>query len=202
MINEKRQVILDEGVSVQVFDYVGTLIANTKALLGRASTQNFEMRLEHYRRMQFLPDVGVINGHIVKSSITSEYYLVLATMNEVIYGQRVSVSSIVVDCNIELKVEGIQEKADKNGNIAKVPVVKADKLKAHIAPLTADLKQYDPGLHSDAEFRIFAPAFDFNLLDKVTMVAGGKAALLKVVAVDYVRFDGIVSIDVKTETRK
>lgn len=202
MLEEKRQIILDEGLSIQVLDHTGAVLANTKAIIGRASTQNFEMRLEHYRRMQFLPDAGATNGCIVRVISTNEDYLILATMNEVIHNQHVAVSAIAVSCNAELRVEGIQEKADKRGNISKIPVVKAERLKSHVQLLTADLKQYDPGLHQDAEYRIYAPLFDIDILDQVTMYINGKSVKLKVVAVYYTQFDGIVTLEVKTETRK
>ncbi len=202
MLEDKKQIILDEGLPIEVQNYDGTIICETRALFGRASTQNFETRLEHFRRMQFLPEVPVKNGNIIKNIMSGEYYLMVASMHEVIYEYNVAISAIVIACNATVKVEGIKEVGDSKGNIVKTPDLRVDNLKAYIVPCVSELKQYDPGLHPDADFRIYVPDCVFKILDTVTTVINDNIIKLKVVAVDYLSFPGVAILDVKTETRK
>lgn len=200
MVDEKRAIILSEGISVQLLDYQGTLQATSKALLGRFTKTN-EAGLEHHRKGVFLPDLDVKNGDLILAVATNEHYLVLATMDEIIEDKVASKIAKLLACNTELKVEGISQIADANGNIRKTPVVKVYGLKCHITSITAQLRQYNPGLHPDAQFRIYCPVFDIDLLDKVTMQVNGKSVPLKVMATDYISFSGVVILDVKSETR-
>ncbi len=201
MIEEKQDIILSEGVPVLVTDLSGTVIS-TKALVGRASKQfDNTVSLEINRRAQFLPNIGVVNGCTIANVVTGEKYLIIATMPEVIAGGVASVICHLYLCNEIINVSGLTKTADDDGNITTVPVAKYTDTAVYIQPLTADLKAYDPGLHPDANFRIFAPLSSVDLLDTVTVSSNSNAPTMKVVSVDFISFEGIVIIQTRTETR-
>jgi uncharacterized Zn-binding protein involved in type VI secretion len=203
MIEIKQALIVSEGVPVTVTAIDGT-VTDTNALIGRGSrtANSSAVTLESNRKGQFLPSVTVGGGSIVNVPTSGEDCIIVAAMKEVIQGQLAAIVTHMYVCNARVTVSGVEETADENGNRTKTPVVKASDLQSFIETLTAELRQYDPGLHSDAEYRIYCPSVDITLLDKITVIMNGRSVPLKVVATDYLSYEGVVVIQVCSETRK
>lgn len=199
----KRQIILDEGVPVRVSNHAGATLLDTKALIGRATKQTqTEESTEYYRKGIFSPQFSIKNGLIVTNTVTGEVYLTLAGMSETYGQEKLSFISRMIITNAKLDVFGVSETADANGNIKKSNVQKAKDLPIHIIPFHSELKQYQMGLHEDAEFVIYAPALDFSLLDTISVKKGNRTTKLKIASVDYLSFDGVAVISALSETRK
>lgn len=199
MFSEKRDIILSEGVSLLV-EKDGTQFTTT-ALIGLDS-QRSSTGVVYQRRGHFLPDSGVTSGCLITNEQANETYLALYAMNEIAQGEPISIMAKLVICNTTLRVSGIEETADKYGNIKRIPVIKVDGLKSYTTPITAELRQYNPGLHPDADYQVYAPFFEFDLLDQITLVGAGGELPVKVMATNYLTFSGVVVLDVSTETRK
>lgn len=203
MKDVKRQIILDEGTPVELIDSTGAVVETTKALVGRATkTSQAEISLEAHRQGQFIPEVSVSNGHLVRNIPTDTYYLILASLDEVAQGEKIATITRMVECNSALTLERIEETADDNGNIKKATVTVADNLRVYVESGRAVLEQKMPGLQPDVEYRVYAPLLDVKLLDKISLLINGKSVPFKVDATDYISFEGVVIIDVRTETRK
>lgn len=199
----KRQIILNEGTPVEVIDSTGVVIESTTALVGKANKVSYaEISLEAHRQGQFIPEVQVGNGNLVRSVVTDTFYLVLASMDEIVQAEKIATICRMLECNSGMTLERIEETADDNGNIKKSPVKVADNLRVYVESGKATIEQKNPGLHPEVEFRVYAPLIDIHLLDKITLNINGNQVPFKVDAVDYVSFAGVVIADVCTETRK
>lgn len=118
--DEKRQLILDEGVPVEVHDHIGTLLHTTKALIGKATRQSMsEVSHEAHRKAHFIPELNIRNGLIVTNTVTQDKYLTLANMVEVYGTELVSTISRMVETNSSITVTGYVETADENGDITR-----------------------------------------------------------------------------------
>lgn len=202
MIDTKMAIILSEGAPVDIISPAGITVSTT-ALLGRASKQfNNTVSLETHRRGQFLPSEVIDSGYVVKNTVTDDYCLVVARYPEVIQNQKASEICHMFVCNCTINISSLEETADDRGKVSVVPVSKVSGQRAYVQALTADLKQYDAGLHPDAEYRIFAPYNNVTLLDKLTVLIGSKSIPLKVVHLDYLTYEGIITIQVCSETRR
>jgi len=202
MIETKRKIILSEGVPVSITDRTGNVV-DTKALIGRANKQfDNTVSLETHRRGQFLPDVVVDSGFIVANSTSLEEYLTIAVYPEVVRGQLVSRVSHMFVCNCTVDIRGIVETATPSGQIKRQDVVKMAGQKAYVQALSGDLKQYEAGLHEDAEYRVFAPVTDVSLLDKLIIHFDSFVIPLKIVHLNFLTYSGIVVIQACSETRK
>lgn len=203
MKDVKRQIILDEGSPVEVIDSTGVVVETTKALLGRANKVSYaEISLEAHRQGQFVPEITVHNGNLVRNAITDTHYLVLASMDEIVQSDKIATICRMLECNSSITLERIEETADENGNIKKSLVLVADELSVYVESGRAVIEQKNMGLLPEVEFRIYAPLIDVKLLDKISLTINGKKSPFKVDALDFVSFEGCVMIDVCTETRK
>lgn len=202
MFEEKRQIILDEGVEVDVKDYDGSVLFTTKAVFGKSSRQSTtEIIVEYYRSGLFMPDVDIQNGHIVTINATNTDMLVIASMEEVVHGNKISTSTRLVECNRTINVSKQGETADEYGNIivGEIPIV--ENMPVYMEKLNADLIQYSPGLLENVEYMIYAPAIDLTPLDFISVNVRGRQVKLKVETTDYITFEGVVLIGVRTDTR-
>jgi hypothetical protein len=203
MIEEKRQIILSEGVPVELRKADGTT-TDVTALIGRANrtANSSTLTLEAHRRAHFLPDVPVQSGDTVLHTLIGERYIVIADMDEVIDGQLAAHVVHMVICNTKVTISGITETVTPRGDIKKVDIVKAANLDAYTQAMSADLLQQNPGLFSDVEYVIYAPGIDITVLDKVSLSVGARQIPLKVTNVDYLSYPGLALIQVCSETRK
>ena len=201
MIGTKRSIILSEGATVSITSPAGLSI-NTTALIGRANKQfNNTVSLETHRRCQLLPEIAVDSGYIVGNPITGEDYLVVATYPEIIQNAKAAEICHMFVCNCLFNLVGMVETADDRGRTTTQPVNKLTNQQAYIQSLTADLKQYETGLHPDAEYRIFAPFNDASPLDKISVLSSSLSIPVKIVHIDYLTYSGIAVLQVCSETR-
>lgn len=201
MIDDKRDIIISEGVSVEVYgvDYA----VSTIAIIGRASTSTATLiALESHRRANFLPEVPLPCGSTVYNNVTNERYVIISTFDEVLEGEKAATVCIMYLCNAALTVSSIVEDADEDGNITQVEIIKYGDVPVHIAQVNADLRQMDPGLSPDAEYVIYMTGYDLDILDKFVVKKGSRELPLKVLSCDYFVFDGAVQIQAATETRR
>lgn len=206
MKDAKKAIILQEGVPVEVKDIslATPIVIETKALLGKATKQFFsEISLEYHRKGQFIPELNINNGMIVSNIVTDEHYLIMANYKEFFQNQHISTITRMIECNSVATIEGIQKTADDFGNIRKGTVIKVKDLQVHVEAVSAELIQYNPGLHEEVEYRIYATAInDINVLDKVILDINGIKKEFKIKSLDFISFRGIVIIGVSSETRK
>lgn len=201
MIQDKRDIILSEGVPVEVTDLAGNTVP-TIALLGRASRQsNAIITLEAHRRGNFLPEIEVDSGDLVHNTIANENYLVVGQFKELIHSEVAAIVAHMVLCNTKLTVSSIGETVNERGDIVQVDLIKTDGLDVFVQYLNSSVRQQMPGLFLEAEYLIYAPAIDVELLDKVSLTAGARNLPLKVVHLDYITYPGVVLVQACTETR-
>lgn len=199
---EKRQLILDEGVPVEVHDHTGALLYTTKALVGKATRQSMsEISHEAHRKAHFIPELDIRNGLIVTNLVTLDKYITLANMVEAYGNEVVTVISRMTETNAVITVTGLVETADENGDIFKGDVVKVADLPAFVEVITGELRQFQPGLHPNSEYVIYCSAMDFEALDKVVITKGSREIKVKVDYVDYLTYEGAVLLQVCSETR-
>ena len=199
---EKRQLILDEGVPVEVSNHTGQLLFSTKAIIGKATKQALsEISHEYHRKAHFVPELAIDNGLIVKNSVSGDNYITLATMTEAYGSEVVTKIARMALTNSLMTVTGFIETADENGDITKGEAVKAANLPVYVEVLVTELKQYQPGQLTDAEYVIYCPVMDYNVLDKVVIKQGGRSISVKIQYADYLTYEGLVLLHVKTETR-
>lgn len=204
MIGEaKREIILSEGVPVDVLDYTGAVLFSTNALVGKATKQFFsEISLEYHRTAQFVPELDIRNGLIVNNKVTNEFYLVMAHLKEVVGSEHIATVTRLVECNARVRISSFGETADDDGNITKTEIVKADNLCVYVEKVRADLKQFKPGLYENVEYNIYAPAIsNVSVLDRVVLDMNGVSVPFKIESVDYTTFVGVMILGVCTETR-
>lgn len=198
---DKRDIILSEGVPVELTDMGGNNV-QTIALLGRANKQfNSTVSLESHRRAQFLPDIEVDSGDIVLNTVTNERYIIVAAYNELIQAAVAAVIGHAILCNTKLTVSRMVEVVNARGDIVKTDTVQYEDIDVFTQAMTSEMRQQNPGLYVDAEFIIYAPAIDINSLDKISLLAGTRSTTLKVVDRDYISYPGLVLIQACTETR-
>lgn len=198
---EKRQIIMDEGSPVNVYDATGLLLYQTSALVGRATKQYMsDVSLESYRSGQFLPELAIENGLLVERLLTGETFLTIAGLPEVIGNEKTAYVSRMVVCNTEVKVESLEETADDNGNVFTAPVVKTQ-VKGYVQPVTSELIQYKPGLYENAEYLLYVPYIELKNLDKVVLQINGRDESFKVETFDDVSFPGVAVVSICSETR-
>lgn len=201
MIDEKREIILSEGVPVEVIDPAGT-ITPTLALVGRSSRQsNAIITLEAHRRGHFLPEINIDSGDHVHNTVTDERYLVIGLLRELIMNEVAASIAHMVLCNTKLTVSSLTETVNDRGDIVTENLVTVNGLDVFVQALNASLKQETPGMFVDAEYLISAPAVDINPLDRVVVESGVRQIPLKVVHLDYITYPGTVLIQACTETR-
>lgn len=199
---EKRSLILSYGNAVEVYGSQGQLLHTTKALIGKATrTAMSEFAHEYHRKALFVPELDIPNGVIVADLTTKSKYIGVATLDEVYMSEKLSTILRLIECNGEVTITGLEETADENGDVITAPVVKVQNKPVHILPMSAELLQFMPGLHPNAEYIIYMSAAEVSLLDKVTVKSGGREVKLKIEYIDYLSFEGVALLHVCTETR-
>lgn len=203
MIDIKRDIILSEGVPVLIktgdADPVPTTI-----LIGRASKQfNSTVSIESNRRGQFLPEVPVQSGSLVLNELVNEKYLVVASMPEILQGEVAATITHMFTCNATITVSGVVETLNDRGDLKKETVVKFANLDCHAESNRSSLQQKDPGYFVDCEFLVYAPVTaPISSLDKLILTSAEETRALKVVNTDYLTYNGLVEIQLSSETRK
>jgi hypothetical protein len=202
MIEEKRDIILTEGVPVDIVDFDGT-VTPTLAIIGRASRQSSAViTLEAHRRGIFLPEIDLRSGSVVISTVTNERYLAVGLMKEQIGTEIASIISHMMLCNTKMSLSTLAQTVNSRGDVVKGDVAKYTDLDVFTQAISSELRQQNAGLLHDAEYLIYAPEIEASLLDKLTLTVGTRKTPLKVVNVDYVTYPGITLVQACSETRK
>jgi len=203
MIEIKREIIQEEGVPVSIFDKDMGFVEDTIALIGKATKQfASEISLESHRQGQFLPEVGVRNGLIIRNKVTNEDYIVIANYPEVIEQQVCTIITRMIVCNSKIRVGRLIEDADERGKITKGFKELYTNLSVYAEPLDSEVKQADPGKVPKSSYRIYAPDITVDIEDQILVDIGGQMMPFKLVGYDYLSFKGLTILDVTTETRR
>jgi hypothetical protein len=199
--HDKRKIILKEGTPVILYPPTGAPI-ESKALIGRASKQFMNsLSLEENRRGYFLPDVNLDNGWIVLNNTTGEYYIAIAVYPEIYNTEILSIASHMFVCNAVIDISGFSEVWDDYGNKEVTPVVKVSGSRCYLQHVSAELRQFDPGLHHDAEYIIYTQQCDVNLLDTIKLKNNSPEINMKIVDINNFSFNGITKLQVRTDSR-
>lgn len=203
MVNEKERIIKKLGINAEV-RYPDGSTKEVKCLIGRASTIfNSMLSLEAHRKGDFLIADNVGGGCIVTNSLTGETYLVVATYTATFKDIILSRLAHMLLCNAKITVKRDERIADDNGNVKTLPVDVVSDLDIYVKVVDQQMRQYEPGLHVDAEYIIFSPAINVEPLDKILLTGyDSKPIPLKIVSYDNLTYPGISCIQVKAETRK
>ncbi len=203
VIEVKREIILEEGVPVEIYDAEMNLLDETTALIGKATRQFFsEISLESHRQGQFLPELSVVNGLIVKNKVTEEEYIVVANYPEVIEQQKSATITRMIVCNSKLNVSRLVEDADRFGNIKREFKEIYSNLSVYIERIDSIVKQTDPGKVLNVTYKIYAPNIILDIEDQIQIDVGIGMQPLKLMGYDYTTFKGLTIIDAVTETRR
>jgi hypothetical protein len=145
----------------------------------------------------------VSGGCIVNNSLSGERLLAVAMYPETFKDIMLAMVSHMLVINGSVTLSKDVREADDYGNITTKPNNIVTNAPIYIEEVKHQLKQYDPGLHPDVEYLIYASAFEVVELDKLKVIVGGGRNLnLKVLFCDYATYPGIVVIQACTDTRK
>lgn len=202
MIETKRGIILEEGVPVSVFDKEEKLF-DTTALIGKATRQFFsEISLESHRQGQFLPQLDIHNGLIIKNKVIDNDYIIVASYPEVINQQKCTTITRMIVCNSKITIGRQTEIADDFGNIKKGFKSVCKDLSVYVETIDSEVKQVDPGKLHEVEYKIFAPNIPLEIEDRLEIDVGGEMRPFKITGYNYLMFKGLTVIDAVTDTRR
>jgi len=203
MIEVKREIILEEGVPVSVHDGDGILVEETRALIGKATRQfASEVSLESHRQGQFLPDIGLTNGLIVRNKVVNEDYIVVANYPEIIDQQLCTTIARMIVCNSKMTIGRLVEDADDRGKITRTFNEVYKDLSIYAEPLDSEVKQAEPGKAPKTWYKIYAPSISLDIEDQIQIDVGGVMMPFKLIGYDYLTFKGLTLLEVVTETRR
>jgi hypothetical protein len=203
MIEIKREIILEEGVPVSVYERDTKLVEETMALIGKATRQfASEISLESHRQGQFLPEVGIRNGLIIKNKVVDEDYIVVANYPEVIDQQLCTTIARMIVCNSKMTIGRLVEDADHRGKIIREFKEIYSNLSIYAEPLESEVRQMDPGKAPKSRYKIYAPSISLDIEDQIQIDVGGVMMPFKLTGYDYLTFKGLTLLEVVTETRR
>lgn len=202
MIETKREIILEEGVPVSVFDKENKLF-DTTALIGKATRQFFsEISLESHRQGQFLPQLDIHDGLIVKNRVIDSDYIIVASYPEIIDQQKCTTITRMIVCNSKMTVGRLVEYADHRGKITREFKEIYSNLSIYAELLESEVRQMDPGKAPKSRYKIYAPSIELNIEDQIHIDVGGVMMPFKLMGYDYLIFPGLTVLEVVTETRR
>ena len=203
MIEIKRDIIQEEGVPVSILNKDMDLIEDTVALIGRATKQFVgEISLESHRQGQFLPELDIRNGLIVRNEIANEDYIIVANYPEILERQKCVTIARMLVCNSKMTVRRLVEDADIHGNIKREFKDIYKDLSIYAETLESKVTQKDPGKIMEVSYKIFAPGIEIETEDQIQIVVGGKEIPFKLTGYDPLTFGGLTLIEVVSETRR
>ena len=203
MIETKREIILEEGIPVEIFNKDGESLFETTALIGKATRQFFsEISLESHRQGQFLPELDIHNGLIVENKVTNDDYIIVANYPEIIERQKCTIITRMIVCNSQITVSRLVRTADKFGNIKKDFEDVYKDLSVYAEPIDSEVKQTDPGKLYKTKYNIYAPNLAIDIEDRLELEVGGEKKAFKLDGYDSLTFKGLTIIEVTTDTRR
>ena len=202
MIEVKRELILEEGVPVSVFDR-GEWLFDTTALIGKATRQFFnEISLESHRQGQFLPELDIHNGLIIKNNVTLDDYIIIASYPEVIEQQKCATIARMIVCNSKITVKQLVEDADKYGNIKRRFEPVWENVSVYAEPLDSEVKQTDPGKFYMISYKIYAPSMTLSIEDQIELEVNNKKVSFKLNGIDDMTFRDLTLLELSTDMRR
>lgn len=203
MIEIKREIIQEEGIPVSILDKDTVLVEETMALIGKATRQfASEVSLESHRQGQFLPEVGVKNGLIVRNKVVDEDYIVVANYPEIIDQQLCTTIARMIVCNSKMTIGRLVEDADDRGKITRTFEEVYKDISIYAEPLDSEVKQVEPGKAPKARYKIYAPSISLDIEDQIQIDVGGVMMPFKLTGYDYLTFKGLTILEAVTETRR
>jgi len=201
MKSYKSTLIKRYGTTVEIHKYLGDKpkeIVETKALLGRSTRTNSNLRtFEHQKAAQFLPKTDVSNGDFVVNKIHDESYVVVGVHQEYDGNKTLAMVTNVLKCGHKLDLKGNVEVADSRGNLKVTFDYKYQNVPCYLEQITAQLRQYEPGLNTDTEHLVYTTDLKIELTDR--LIIGNSS--FKVVDRDYTTFPGLVRVEVSEDKR-
>lgn len=202
MKSYKSKIILKYGTDLIVSRF-GEEERKTKALLGRGSRNNTNMkRLESQKEGIFLPDFDVRGGDFVINPNHNEMYVVSGAHKEYDGNFTLSVVVNLLKCNGSITVKENKRVADSRGNLKTVFEDKYTDLPVFLQEVTNELRQYEPGIHPDTEYRLYTTSIEIAEVDQVLVTVLGRTENMKVISKDYTTFPHMVVLEVNRDIRK
>lgn len=205
MKNYKSVIIKKYGTSVfvdRLIDSEIVTLESTKALLGRASRNNNNMRtLNNQKEGIFLPDCDVQSGDFIRHISRGDVFIVGGVHPEYDGDSILSKVCNLLVCHHTLTIKGNERIADDRGNLKTQFVEKYKDVPCHLEEVDDVLRQYDPGLHPDTDYRIYTAKLIIDTNDQILLNVEGEEERFKVVARNYITFPGLLVLEVKRDIR-
>lgn len=206
MKNYKSVIVKKYGTPVEVHRYLGDLpirILETKAVLGRATRSNTNLKTsENQKEGIFLPRFEIDGGDFVINKVHGEDYVVVTTHQEYDGKDTLSIVANMMKCSYRMTLKGNTRVTDARGNLKSAFGEKYKDVPCYLEQISNELRQFEPGLNPDTEHRIYTTDLDIELTDQVVITEGRRELVLRVVALDYFSFPGLVVIEVAKDIRK
>ena len=202
MVNEKERIIKKLGISCEI-KYADGTTKTSKCLVKRASALfNSIEALESHRRGDFIYSDNVTGGCIITNNISGEQFIAVGTYPEVFKDITLATVSHMLVLNAKLSLKRTVKKGTVSGEVKSTDIVVLNDIPVFIEGNKDKLRQFEMGLYPDADYAVFMPSADIDLLDKISVSVGGKVLNLKVIHVDFISYPNVTVLHLATETRK
>ena len=205
MKNYKSKIIKRHGTKVIVdrFEDGSFTTRETKALLGRASRNNNNMRtLNNQKEGIFLPTFDIRSGDFVSHGTRGEKFVVGGVHPEYDGDRILSHVCNLLLCSHQLTIKGNTRQADNRGNLKTVFGDKYVDIPCHVEEVTDELRQYESGLHPDTEYKVYTALLqDVDLTDQLMLSINSTEEKFKVVSTDYVTFPDMLVLEINRDIR-
>lgn len=207
MRKDKIRLINKQGSDVTVKRFGGPLSPameqGTKAVIGRNTTSASDMKgLENMRRGLFYPDFLIDSGDFVYNPTLSESYVVSGTFSEPYRNQTISTIATLMKCNHLLNIKSSVQVADTRGNLKAELRETYKRVPCYVEQVANELRQFDPGILPETEYRVYTAALDVKETDQMVLVVMGTEQHFKITARDFVTFPKMLVLQVTRDIRK
>jgi hypothetical protein len=170
MANVKEKMIKKLGTPVSIIYNDGT-VKDSKSLISKAGYFNNSMiAVESHRKCDFVVTDNVTSGCTIINNVTNERYLTVALFPASYKDKFLSTVYRALVLNSALTITRDVQVADDNGNVTTQSPAILSNLPVYTVTVSQDLRQYNVGLHEDAEYLIYAPNIGLDPLDRLYVV--------------------------------
>lgn len=201
----KSTIIRKYGTTVNVkrFYDKGVDERETKALLGRGTRNNVNMfKLATQKEGIFLPDFDVVSGDYVENKNHNEMYVVVGTHQEYDGNRTLSIVTNLLKCDYKATIKGHTRTTDSRGNLKSVFGDKYVDVPCYVEKVSANLRQYEPGLHPETEHKVYLTDIDVTEVDQLVLNINGRDKPFKVLTTDYISFPNLLVLEIGGDIRK
>ncbi|QNR70429.1 hypothetical protein IAQ67_28345 (plasmid) [Paenibacillus peoriae] len=207
MRKDKIRLIAKQGSNVTVRRFIGPLSPAeeemTKAIVGRLSSSTTDTKnLENVRRGVFYPDFQIDSGDFVHNDTLSETYVVSGTFPEPYRDQIISHVATLMKCNHLLSIKSSVQVADSRGNLKMELKETYSHVPCYVEQVTNELRQFDPGILPDTDYRIYTTDLDVKETDQLLINVRNEGQQFKITARDYVTYPKMLVLQVTRDIRK